>query len=83
MLTGSPDMEATLHIDASRDRRWNRLRHLPANLRPGQVVTLGAVVARTGLEVESVDTVLQALTEARLLVQHDRTTFIRESLWKA
>ena len=76
-------MEATLHIDASRARRWNRLRHLLANLRPGQVVTLGGVVARTGLEMESVDTVLQALTEARLLVQHDRTTFIRESLWKA
>jgi hypothetical protein len=67
---------------ARADGRWERLQDLLFDLKPGQKVTIGSVAARTGLGVESVDTVLQALTRAELFVQLDPTTFLRERLRK-
>jgi hypothetical protein len=76
-------MGATEGAESPIDTRWNLLEQVLTDLRPGQIVTIGGLVARTGLEVESVDTVLRTLTRARLFVQQDQTTFVRESLWKA
>ena len=62
------------------DDRWERLQELLIQLKPGQRVTISSLAARTGVEVESVDTVLQALTRAELFAQVNETTFIRERL---
>jgi DNA-binding GntR family transcriptional regulator len=76
-------MGLTFHPAASvddRDDRWDRLQDLLIQLKPGQRVTISGLAARTGVDVESVDTVLQALTRAELFVKVDETTFIRERL---
>ena len=75
-------MGATQKTDAS-SKRWDLFRQLLADLQPGQIVTIDMVVARTGLEVESVDAVLRALTQAQLFVKQDETTFVRDSLRRA
>jgi hypothetical protein len=75
-------MRSTQSLAASIENPWSRLEHLLITLTPGQTVTIGGVAARTGLSVESVDTVLQALTRAELFVQVDRLTFVRERLLK-
>ena len=71
------------HPSAPPDQRWKRLEQLLDELRPGEIVTLRAVAARTGLDPDSVDTVLEALTRAELFTKLDSTTFVRESLAKA
>lgn len=64
------------------DRRWRRLDQLLEDLRPGQTITVRGVAARTGLDTDSVDTVLEALTRAELFARIDDTTFVRDSLMK-
>jgi len=65
----------------SSDRRWDCLQYLLANLQPGESVTVNDIAARTGLGVDSVDTVLQALTRAELFSRANAQTFIRQRLW--
>jgi hypothetical protein len=76
-------MAATEKADVTSAKQWDFFRQFLADLRPGAIVTIDIVVARTGLEVESVAAVLRGLTHAQLFVQQDETTFVRESLWKA
>lgn len=66
--------------DAAGGGAWERFQELLTTLKPGQQVTVNSLAARSGLEVESVDTVLQALTRAELFVQVDAVTFVRERL---
>jgi hypothetical protein len=73
-------MGLSFHAPVPVDDRWERLQDLLIQLKPGQRVTIGSLAARTGVEVESVDTVLQALTRAELFAQVNETTFIRERL---
>lgn len=67
----------------SGDARWDRLQDLLGKLRPGETVTVTGVSARTGLGLDSVSTVLEALTRAELFAQIDQTTFVRDSLFHA
>jgi hypothetical protein len=66
---------------AANDPRWTRLEKLLAELQPGQSITIRSVVTRTGLDVHSVLTVLQALTRAELFERIDGTTYVRDSLF--
>src|SRR4051812_9688703 len=75
-------MGATQKTDVSSSKQWDLFREFLADLQPGQIVTIDLVVARTGLETESIDAVLRALTHAQLFVKQDETTFVRDSLWK-
>ena len=61
-------------------RSWDRLQEVLGRLKPGQTVTIRGMAARTGLGVDSVETVLRALTRAALFAQLDRTTFRRQVL---
>ena len=73
-------MRSTPDVADRTDRRWSRLQHLLRKLEPGETVTIGEVVAKTGLGIDSVDTVLRALTRAALFTQSDPTTFVRHRL---
>ncbi len=64
------------------DTRWERLQELLTTLKPGETVTVRSISARTGLGLDSVATVLQALTRAELFEQIDQATFMRDSLLK-
>ncbi len=66
----------------SGDTRWERLQELLTNLKAGETVTVRGISARTGLGLESVSTVLEALTRAELFAQVDQSTFVRDSLLK-
>ena len=66
--------------DADSGSAWERFQELLTTLKPGQQVTVNSLAARSGLEVDSVDTVLQALTRAELFVRIDAVTFVRERL---
>lgn len=70
------------HPMSSGDTRWERLQELLTNLKPGETVTVRSLSARTGLGLDSVSTVLQALTRAELFAQIDQATFMRDSLLK-
>lgn len=67
---------------SSGDTRWDRLQELLTSLKPGERITVGSISARTGLGLESVNTVLEALTRAELFAQIDPATFVRDSLLK-
>ena len=62
------------------DPRWVRFESILGRVRPGQTVTIGALASRTGLAIESVGTVLQALTRAEIFVHLGGATFRRGSL---
>ncbi len=64
------------------DDRWERLQELLTNLKPGERVTVCSISARTGLGLDSVSTVLEALTRAELFAQIDQVTFVRDSLFR-
>ncbi len=66
---------------ASRDTRWERLQQVLTDLKPGERVTVGNIAARTGLGTDSVTTVLEALTRAKLFAQIDQATFVRDTLF--
>ena len=72
-------MRSRSRTSRRRDNRWDRLQRLLAGLKPGEAVTISGVAARTGLEADSVDAVLQALTRADMFAQRDPTTFVRDS----
>jgi hypothetical protein len=73
-------MRSTPDVARETDMRWIRLQHLLRQLEPGETVTIGDVAAKTGLGMDSVDTVLRALTRAALFTQSDPTTFVRHRL---
>lgn len=75
-------MRAELDRDSELRDAWRLLEDLLLKLKPGQKVTIPGIAARTGLAVESVDTVLRALTRAELFARLDAKTFLRESLLK-
>jgi len=67
---------------SSGDTRWQRLQDLLTSLKPGETVTIRGVSAQTGLGLDSINTVLQALTRAELFAQIDQATFMRDSMVK-
>lgn len=73
-------MRATPSTAHGGDRRWVRLETVLDRVRPGETVTVEALASRTGLETESVETVLRALTRAEIFLYLGRSTFVRESL---
>jgi len=75
-------MRLTPNTDPAARKSWDCLEDLLGKLKVGDVVTIRGVSAATGLESESVDMVLRALTRAQLFVQRDRTTFVRETFSK-
>jgi hypothetical protein len=62
---------------------WGRFQDLLTTVKPGQRVTVNGLAARSGVAVESVETVLQALTRAELFLRVDAVTFVRGSLAKS
>jgi hypothetical protein len=51
-------------------------------MKPGEAATVSGIAARTGVEAEAVETLLQALTRAKMFAQKTPTTFVRERLLK-
>jgi hypothetical protein len=62
------------------DARWERLQALLLAVRPGQKVTARAVSAESGLELATVEMVLNALTKATLFRVCATSTYVRQRL---
>jgi hypothetical protein len=62
------------------DDRWNRLQTLLLALQPGHVVTVSSLAQNSGVEPDSVEMVLRALTRAALFQPRGPATFVRQRL---
>ena len=64
---------------SSNARAWTSFEACLASMRPGDVITVGEAVTRTGMTPESVQVVLDGLTRADLFEQHEQY-FVRVSV---
>jgi hypothetical protein len=62
--------------------RWTRLEVMLTQMRPGDAISVDAVVAETGLLPEIVVTVLVDLERVELFKRRDEKVFVRRSLWE-
>jgi hypothetical protein len=73
-------MSTGINRRSAGDDRWDRLQTFLLGLQPGHIVTVGALAQSTGLEADTVEMVLQALTRASLFRPNGRATFVRQRL---
>src|SRR5439155_15129481 len=62
---------------------WNRLEATLITIKPGETVTVDALVTETGLLPETVETVLNTLTKAELFERKEEHVFVRRRLFQA
>lgn len=60
---------------------WDRLHQVLIGIKPGDIVSVDALVDDTGLLRETARTVLEALTRAELFERTGRDRFLRRSLF--
>ena len=68
----------SIQQDRDSEQRWILFQDCLDDLKPGEIVTIGGLVARTGVSAESVEMVLLALARADVLAQVDQTKFVRQ-----
>jgi hypothetical protein len=62
---------------------WNRLEATLITIKPGETITVDALVTETGLLPETIETVLNTLTKAELFERKEKSVFVRRRLLQA
>jgi hypothetical protein len=61
---------------------WTRLEDVLTAMKPGETVSIDALVAETGLTLETITTVLNELARIDLFARLEEKVFVRRSLWQ-
>ena len=61
---------------------WTRLEDVLTAMKPGETVSIDALVAETGLTLQTITTVLNELTRIELFTRQEEKIFVRRSLWQ-
>ena len=61
---------------------WTRLEAVLTAMKPGETVSIDALVGETGLTPQTITTVLNELARIELFMRQEENIFIRRSLWQ-
>ena len=70
----------TAHQDVNAG--WTRLEAMLTEMKPGEGVSIDALVEETGLTLGVLLTVLKELERVELFTRQDEKVFVRRSLWQ-